>query len=86
MLRCLRCKQTYEESEANWRYAVLGDCLAAGTHVAVCPFCGSDDNEEIYDNMSVDLWAWHEECDSHKCVGDCDLCEFWNEEEEEGEE
>lgn len=32
--------------------------------------------------MSVDLWRWSEECDFRPCPGDCDLCEYEEEEEE----
>ena len=32
--------------------------------------------------MSVDLWRWSEECDFRPCCGDCDLCEYEEEEEE----
>lgn len=32
--------------------------------------------------MSVDLWRWSEECDFRPCLGDCDLCEYEEEEEE----
>mgnify|MGYP000576359553 CR=1 FL=1 len=35
--------------------------------------------------MSVDLWRWSEECDFGPCPGDCDLCEYSDEEEEEDE-
>lgn len=35
--------------------------------------------------MSVSKWAWAEECDNRICVGDCDLCSY-NEEEEDEEE
>lgn len=35
--------------------------------------------------MSVSKWAWIEECDNRICVGDCDLCSY-NEEEEDEEE
>lgn len=33
--------------------------------------------------MSVDKWRYTEECDFRPCSGDCDLCEYDNEEEEE---
>lgn len=33
--------------------------------------------------MSVSLWRWTEECDTHICVGDCDLCSYAEESEEE---
>lgn len=33
--------------------------------------------------MSVDLWKWREACDSHACCGDCDRCEYAEEESEE---
>ena len=36
--------------------------------------------------MSVSLWRWTEECDSRICVGDCDLCSFEEESEEEDEQ
>jgi len=32
--------------------------------------------------MSCSLWRWTEECDTHDCVGDCDLCSYNNEDEE----
>lgn len=35
--------------------------------------------------MSVSLWAWTEECDNSVCVGDCDLCSYAEESEEEDE-
>ena len=31
--------------------------------------------------MSCSLWRWIEECDTHPCPGDCDLCDY-----EEGED
>lgn len=34
-------------------------------------------------NMSVSLWAWTEECDSRICIGDCDLCGYADEEDED---
>ena len=33
--------------------------------------------------MSVSLWRWTEECDKQVCVGDCDLCSYAEESEEE---
>lgn len=33
--------------------------------------------------MSCSLWRWTEECDSHPCVGDCDLCDEEEEDEDE---
>ena len=36
--------------------------------------------------MRVSLWAWTEECDSCVCIGDCDLCSYSYEYEEECEE
>ena len=33
--------------------------------------------------MSVSLWAWTEECDNRICVGDCDLCSYTEESEDE---
>ena len=33
--------------------------------------------------MSCDLWRWTEECDTHICIGDCDLCEYNTEDCEE---
>lgn len=35
--------------------------------------------------MSVSLWCWTEECDERICVGDCDLCSYAEESEEEDE-
>lgn len=32
--------------------------------------------------MSCSLWRWSEECDSRPCLGDCDLCEENNEDED----
>jgi hypothetical protein len=31
--------------------------------------------------MSCSLWRWTEECETHFCPGDCDLCELNDEEE-----
>lgn len=36
--------------------------------------------------MSCSLWRWHSECDSHICVGDCDLCGYTFEDEIDEEE
>lgn len=33
--------------------------------------------------MSVSLWRWTEECDTHLCIGDCDYCDYNNEDEDE---
>ena len=33
--------------------------------------------------MSVSLWAWTDECDGRICTGDCDLCSYEEESEEE---
>ena len=33
--------------------------------------------------MSCDKWRWTEECDTHICIGDCDYCDYNNEDEEE---
>ena len=33
--------------------------------------------------MSCDKWRWTEECDTHLCIGDCDLCIYNDEEDEE---
>ena len=33
--------------------------------------------------MSVSLWAWTEECDNRICIGDCDLCSYAEEEDED---
>lgn len=35
--------------------------------------------------MSCSLWRWTQECDTHPCVGDCDLCGYHPEEENEDE-
>lgn len=35
------------------------------------------------EKMSVSLWAWTEGCDKQVCVGDCDLCSYAEESEEE---
>lgn len=32
--------------------------------------------------MSCSLWRWTEECDSHPCCGDCDLCDKEEEDED----
>jgi len=29
--------------------------------------------------MSVSKYRWTEECDTHICVGDCDLCDYEDE-------
>lgn len=84
MLKCCRCGRTYSEWETESRPAELGDGLPPWSRVAVCPYCGSDDNEEC--DMSVDLWAWTEECDRRVCVGDCDLCDVAVTEDEEEEQ
>lgn len=34
--------------------------------------------------MSCSLWRWTEACEGKPCVGDCDLCD-WNTEDEEEE-
>lgn len=90
MFRCRRCKAQFSEYEADSRWAELGDSgKIAGDHVMLCPQCGNDFIEEIIGGqlMSVDLWAWREECDHKACVGDCDLCDYAIEDEdEEGEE
>lgn len=31
--------------------------------------------------MSCSKWRWTEECDHRPCVGDCDLCDYNDEEE-----
>ena len=36
--------------------------------------------------MSVSKWAWTEECNTCFCVGDCDLCNYVDENEEQEEE
>jgi len=36
--------------------------------------------------MSVSLYAWTEACDHRACVGDCDLCDYADEEQEDNEE
>ena len=33
--------------------------------------------------MSCSLYRWTKECDERACVGDCDFCDFNNEDEEE---
>lgn len=33
--------------------------------------------------MSVSVWRWTEECDGRICVGDCDVCSYAEESEEE---
>lgn len=33
--------------------------------------------------MSCDLWRWTEECDTHPCVGDCELCDYNTEDEDD---
>lgn len=35
--------------------------------------------------MSCSLWRWTERCDCQPCVGDCDLCSYHQEEENEDE-
>lgn len=32
--------------------------------------------------MSVSKYRWTEECDTHICVGDCDFCDYNNEDDE----
>lgn len=36
--------------------------------------------------MSCSKWRWTEECDGQPCVGDCDLCDFYPEEDYEDDE
>ena len=36
--------------------------------------------------MSCSLWRWTEDCSTHACVGDCDLCGYETEVDEEDEE
>lgn len=33
--------------------------------------------------MSCSLWRWAEICDHRPCVGDCDLCDYPDEEDDE---
>lgn len=33
--------------------------------------------------MSVSMYMWTERCENSQCVGDCDLCRFAEEDEEE---
>lgn len=33
--------------------------------------------------MSVDLWNWKPICDTRPCPGECDLCGYPDEEDEE---
>lgn len=33
--------------------------------------------------MSCSLWRWTPECDGRFCAGDCDLCSFNDEDEED---
>lgn len=88
MLRCRNCGERFSEDNAEKRWAELGDSgRICGDKVAVCPYCGSDDLfEEGSYEVSVSLWAWHEECDSYKCFGDCDYCSHADEYEGEDEE
>lgn len=34
--------------------------------------------------MSCSLWRWTEACDGQPCPGDCDICDYDPEEEEDG--
>ena len=91
MLKCDRCGLRFDEWSADKRLAVLGDGYPMGTLIAVCPQCGCDDIDVVYDDeedddMSVSLWAWHEACDRHACVGDCDNCNYADEEAEDENE
>lgn len=89
MFRCRRCKQQFDEWSADSRWAELGDSgKRQGDKVVICPYCGNDFIEEIWEGqlMSVDLWAWREECDKRACVGECDLCAFADEDDEDEEE
>lgn len=81
-VKCEWCGMESDAEECGWRFAEPEDGVARGSHVLTCPSCGSSELFEIEENdMSVDLWAWHESCDSHECVGDCDLCDYQDEEE-----
>ena len=33
--------------------------------------------------MSCSLWRWTPECDHRTCIGDCDYCNFNDEDEED---
>ena len=55
MFECQRCKQRFSEYEAESRPARLGDSLPPWARVTVCPFCGSDDNEEVYEEDEEDV-------------------------------
>ena len=35
--------------------------------------------------MSVSMWRWTEECPMDECCGECDLCEYEPDEEDEDE-
>lgn len=35
--------------------------------------------------MSCSLWRWTEACDNRPCPGDCDLCGYEDEEDEDGQ-
>jgi len=35
--------------------------------------------------MSVSLWNWTEKCDHRLCVGDCDLCIYGEDEDDDRE-
>ena len=36
--------------------------------------------------MSCSLWRWAEECDNRVCPGDCDLCDYNNEADDDENE
>ena len=88
-VKCEWCGMESDIEECGWRFAEPEDGRARGTKIPTCPSCGSSELFEIEegeDEMSVDLWAWTEECDHRVCVGDCDLCDVAVEEGEENEE
>ena len=33
--------------------------------------------------MSCSLWRWTAECDHRPCIGDCDYCDYNNEDEKD---
>lgn len=36
--------------------------------------------------MSASKWMWTPKCDTHLCFGECDLCPYAKDEDEEDEE
>lgn len=50
-LRCVNDHEFYEEElkmiSAAYFYGVRGGC--SGTYFAVCPYCGTDEYEEVYE-------------------------------------